>query len=92
MTHGFDPSVSRWSPLPRSGVRDPGVHQPGGLGLGADWRDIRMSFQEYFERLRDVPGALGQAPMAALLGAYWMQTEMGLGRHRGQGQHVGVLR
>lgn len=76
MTHGFDPSVSRWSPF-HGAVYAILESTARAAALGADWRDIRMSFQEYFERLRDVPERWGK-PLSALLGAYWMQIEMGL--------------
>ena len=76
MTHGFDPSVSRWSPF-HGAVYAILESISRAAALGVDWRDIRMSFQEYFERLRDVPERWGK-PLSALLGAYWMQMEMGL--------------
>ena len=76
MTHGFDPQVSRWSPF-HGAVYAILESISRAVAMGADWRDIRMSFQEYFERLRDVPVRWGK-PLAALLGAYWMQTQMGL--------------
>ena len=76
MAHGFDPSISRWSPF-HGAVYAILESVSRAAALGADWRDIRMSFQEYFERLRDVPERWGK-PLAALLGAYWMQNEMGL--------------
>jgi len=76
MTHGFDPTISRWSPF-HGAVYAIMESVSRAAALGADWRDIRMSFQEYFERLRDVPQRWGK-PLSALLGAYWMQTQMGL--------------
>jgi phosphoribosylformylglycinamidine synthase len=76
MTHGFDPRLSRWSPFHGAAYAIMESMSRAAC-LGADWRDIRMSFQEYFERLRDMPARWGK-PLAALLGAYWIQDRMGI--------------
>ena len=45
--------------------------------LGADPLKARLTFQEYFERLRDKPERWGK-PAAALLGALTAQLKLGL--------------
>ncbi|HCS73551.1 MAG TPA: hypothetical protein DIW17_06720, partial [Clostridiales bacterium] len=45
--------------------------------MGGDYRNIRLSFQEFFERLGDDPGKWGK-PFASLLGAIHAQESMGL--------------
>ena len=45
--------------------------------MGADPLSARLTFQEYFERLRDVPERWGK-PAAALLGAFLAQKELGV--------------
>ncbi len=43
--------------------------------MGGDYRTIRLTFQEYFEKLGDDPARWGK-PMAALLGALRVQKEL----------------
>ena len=45
---------------------------------GADWRRVRLTFQEFFERLGKDPVRWGR-PASALLGALWAQLRFGLG-------------
>ncbi len=47
------------------------------LAIGADPLTARLTFQEYFERLKDVPSRWGK-PAAALLGAMQAQLKLGL--------------
>ena len=48
------------------------------LAAGFDRHKVYLTFQEYFERLRDVPERWGK-PMAALLGALMAQLDLGIG-------------
>ncbi len=48
------------------------------VATGFDHRSAYLSFQEYFERLRDVPERWGK-PMAAVLGALMAQVDLGVG-------------
>ena len=48
------------------------------VAAGFDHEDAYLSFQEYFERLRDVPERWGQ-PTAAVLGALMAQMDLGVG-------------
>lgn len=47
------------------------------IAAGGEWKKCRLSFQEFFERLGDVPSRWGK-PFAALLGAFKAQTELGI--------------
>lgn len=47
------------------------------VAMGGDFRKIRLSFQEYFEKLGNNPQKWGK-PLAALLGAYDAQMNLGL--------------
>ena len=47
------------------------------VAAGADFRDIYLSFQEYFEKLGHDPERWGK-PLAALLGAYRAQMDLGI--------------
>jgi phosphoribosylformylglycinamidine synthase len=44
---------------------------------GADYRTIKLSFQEYFEKLRNDPVKWGK-PFSALLGALRIQASLGI--------------
>ncbi|WP_302011106.1 phosphoribosylformylglycinamidine synthase [Collinsella tanakaei] len=48
------------------------------VATGFDHRSAYLSFQEYFERLCDVPARWGK-PMAAVLGALMAQVDLGAG-------------
>lgn len=47
------------------------------VAMGGDFRNIRLSFQEYFEKLGTDPKKWGK-PLASLLGAYDAQMNFGL--------------
>ncbi|MGV8914990.1 MAG: phosphoribosylformylglycinamidine synthase [Kaistella sp.] len=47
------------------------------VAMGGNYRNIRLSFQEYFEKLGTQPEKWGK-PLAALLGAYDAQMNFGL--------------
>ena len=47
------------------------------VAMGGDFRKIRLSFQEYFEKLGNNPEKWGK-PLASLLGAYDAQMNLGL--------------
>jgi len=48
------------------------------VATGAEFKDVYLSFQEYFERLGRDPRRWGK-PLAALLGAFRAQMELGIG-------------
>jgi len=47
------------------------------VAMGGDYKNIRLSFQEYFEKLGQNPEKWGK-PLASLLGAYDAQITLGL--------------
>ena len=76
MSFGYIPGVSRWSPFHGSAYA---VIESLSklLAIGANPLTARLTFQEYFERLKDVPSRWGK-PAAALLGAMEAQLKLGL--------------
>ena len=76
MSYGFSPIVSSWSPYHGS-IMAVVESISKIVAMGGDYKTIRFSFQEYFEKLLDVPYKWGK-PFAALLGAYKVQSEMNL--------------
>ena len=76
MSYGFIPGVSRWSPFHGSAYAV--VESLSKLlAIGANPLTARLTFQEYFERLKDVPERWGK-PAAALLGAMEAQLKLGI--------------
>ncbi len=76
MSYGFSPVVSKWSTFHGSIMAV--IESVSKLvALGADYKKIRFSFQEYFERLQNNPTKWGK-PFASLLGAYKVQKELNL--------------
>lgn len=76
MTFGYDPYLSSWSQY--HGAAYAVVESVSkAVALGADYKDIYLTFQEYFERLGEDPKRWGK-PFASLLGAYKAQLELGI--------------
>ncbi len=76
MAYGYIPGISRWSPF--HGAAYAVVESLSKLlAIGADPMTARLTFQEYFERLHDVPSRWGK-PAAALLGALTAQIKLDL--------------
>ncbi|MBS7298385.1 MAG: phosphoribosylformylglycinamidine synthase [Eubacteriales bacterium] len=76
MTYGYDPYLSSWSPF--HGAAYAVIESVSkAVALGADYKRIYLTFQEYFERLGNNPKRWGK-PFAALLGAYRTQLELGI--------------
>ncbi len=76
MTFGYDPYLSSWSPFHGS-VYAVIESVSKAVAIGADYKSIYLTFQEYFESLGTDPKRWGK-PFAALLGAYRVQSELGI--------------
>lgn len=76
MTFGYNPDLSSWSPF-HGAVYAVIESVSKAVALGADYKTIYLTFQEYFERLGDNPKRWGK-PFAALLGAYRTQLALGI--------------
>ncbi len=76
MTFGYNPTLAKWSPY--HGAAYAVVESVSkAVALGADYKKIYLTFQEYFERLGTDPKRWGK-PFAALMGAYRAQLELGI--------------
>ena len=74
MSYGFDPELAVKSPF--HGALYAVVDSVTKIAaMGGDYRKIRLTFQEYFEKLGEDPARWGK-PMAALLGALRVQKEL----------------
>ncbi len=77
MSWGYNPYISEKSPY--HGAYLAVVESVSKLiATGARFEDVYLTFQEYFERLRREPSRWGK-PLAALLGAFKAQMELGIG-------------
>ena len=76
MSYGFNPVISKWSPYHGS-IMAVVESISKIIAMGGEYRNIRFSFQEYFEKLLNVPSKWGK-PFSALLGAYKVQSELKL--------------
>ena len=76
MSYGFDPYLSSWRPY-HGAVYAVLSSVAKIAAAGGDYRKIRFTFQEYFQRMTEDPTRWGQ-PFAALLGAYNAQMGFGL--------------
>ena len=74
MTYGYDPSISKWSPF-HGGYYAVIESVARVVALGGDYKNIRLTLQEYFERLGKDESKWGK-PFLSLLGAYEVQKSL----------------
>ncbi len=76
MTYGYNPQLSKWSPF--HGALYAVVEAVTKVvALGGDYRKVRLTLQEYFEKLGKDPEKWGK-PFSALLGAFYAQRKLGI--------------
>ncbi|HOP99242.1 MAG TPA: phosphoribosylformylglycinamidine synthase [Acetivibrio clariflavus] len=76
MTYGYNPSIAKWSPF--HGAVFAIVESVAKIvAMGGDYKSIRLTLQEYFEKLGKDPKRWGK-PFSALLGAYYAQMKLGI--------------
>lgn len=76
MAYGFNPKLSKWSPF--HGAFYAVIEAVTKIvAMGGDYRKIRLTLQEYFEKLGEDPKKWGK-PFSALLGAFSAQLELGI--------------
>ncbi len=76
MTHGFNPGLSAWSPF-HGAVYATIEAVAKVVALGGDFRSVRLTLQEYFEKL-DKDSVKWGKPFSALLGAFYAQKQLGI--------------
>jgi phosphoribosylformylglycinamidine synthase len=89
MSYGFDPYFSEWSPFHGSAyaVIDSVAKL---VSTGFDNRKVRLSFQEYFEKLGNDEIKWGK-PLSALLGALEVQSHMNIAAIGGKDSMSGTF-
>ena len=89
MAFGYNPFITEASPY--HGAYLAVVESVSKLiASGASFEDVYLTFQEYFERLGKDPGRWGK-PMAALLGAFKAQMDLGIGAIGGKDSMSGTF-
>ncbi|MGI5960033.1 MAG: phosphoribosylformylglycinamidine synthase [Massiliimalia sp.] len=89
MAWGFNPYISEQSPY-LGAVYAVIESIAKVISVGGSYHQCWLTFQEYFERTQNTPERWGQ-PMAALLGAYKAQIEMGIGSIGGKDSMSGTF-
>jgi phosphoribosylformylglycinamidine synthase len=76
MSFGYNPEIGKWSPF--HGAVYAIIEAVAKIvASGGDYRHIRLTLQEYFEKLGQNEKAWGK-PFSALLGAYYTQLRLGI--------------
>jgi len=76
MTFGFNPQISKWSPF--HGAVNAVLESVAKIvAMGGDYRKIRLTLQEYFEKPGREPKRWGK-PFSALMGAFYAQMMLGI--------------
>ena len=76
MSYGYNPLLSKWSPF--HGALYAIIETAAKIvAAGGNYKNIRLSFQEYFEKLGKDEKKWGK-PLSALLGAYYAQMRLGI--------------
>ena len=89
MSFGFNPDISSWSPF--HGAVYAVVESVAKIvAAGGKAENIRLTFQEYFEKLGNDPVKWGK-PFAALIGAYKAQIELGVAAIGGKDSMSGTF-
>ena len=90
MAYGFDPKISKQSPYHGAmfAVLDSVTKI---VAMGGDYKDVRLTFQEYFEKLGTAPQKWAK-PFIALLGALKVQLELGTASIGGKDSMSGTFK
>ncbi|MDF2532266.1 MAG: phosphoribosylformylglycinamidine synthase, partial [Clostridia bacterium] len=90
MTYGFNPYLSSWSPF-HGGVYAVVEAVTKAAVLGGDYRNMKLTLQEYFEKLGRDPQKWGK-PISALLGAYYVQEKLEIAAIGGKDSMSGTFK
>ena len=75
MTYGYNPMIAKWSPF-HGAIYAIVEAVAKVVAMGGNYKNIRLTLQEYFEKLGKEPRKWGK-PFSALLGAYYAQMKLG---------------
>lgn len=90
MSHGYNPKLSRWSPF--HGAVYAVVEAVAKIvAAGGDHHQVRLTLQEYFEKVGTDPQRWGK-PFSALLGALVAQQQLGIAAIGGKDSMSGTFK
>ncbi|MBU3112600.1 phosphoribosylformylglycinamidine synthase [Clostridium lacusfryxellense] len=89
MSYGYNPKLSYWSPFHGAAyaVIDSVTKV---VASGADYENIKLTFQEYFEKLSKEPQKWGK-PFSSLLGAFHVQKQFSIAAIGGKDSMSGTF-
>ncbi|WP_378955288.1 phosphoribosylformylglycinamidine synthase [Pelosinus sp. sgz500959] len=90
MTHGYDSKLSTWSPF-HGAVYAIIEAVAKVVAMGGDYHGIKLTLQEYFERLGTDAVKWGK-PFSALLGALYAQQQFGIAAIGGKDSMSGTFK
>ncbi len=90
MTYGYDPKLSKWSPF-HGAVYAIVEAVAKVVAMGGDYTTIRLTLQEYFERLGTDAVKWGK-PFSALLGALYAQQQFSIAAIGGKDSMSGTFK
>ncbi len=90
MSYGYNPTVAKWSPF-HSAVYAVVESVSKIVAAGGNYKSVRLTFQEYFERLGKDPEKWGK-PFAALLGGFLAQMKLGTAAIGGKDSMSGTFK
>lgn len=76
MTYGYNPHICKWSPF-HGAMYSVVEAVTKAVALGADYKKVRLTLQEYFEKLGKDSAKWGK-PLGGLLGALYAQQKLGI--------------
>ena len=90
MSYGDNPVLSTWSPF-HGAIYAVLQSVSRIVAMGGNYKDIRLTFQEYFEKLGKNPEKWGK-PFSALLGGYFSQIKLGIAAIGGKDSMSGTFK
>lgn len=90
MSYGYNPNLSKWSPF--HGAVYAVIESVAKIvATGGNHKNIKLTFQEYFERLEKDEYKWGK-PFASLLGAFYAQMKIGIAAIGGKDSMSGTFK
>lgn len=90
MSYGYNPDVAMWSPF-HSAIYAVVDSISKIVATGGDYKNTRLTFQEYFEKLGDDKEKWGK-PFSALIGALYVQLALKIGAIGGKDSMSGTFK
>lgn len=90
MSYGYNPKVAKWSPF-HSAIYAVIDSVSKVVATGGDYKNIKLTFQEYFEKLGNDKEKWGK-PFSALIGALYAQLNLGIAAIGGKDSMSGTFK